>query len=238
MMDKLTDQQKKRMAEAGQAMLNMSHGVKNILQAIRSGREVMDKALEIGDLDVAKRAWGILRQNLDRIQKLSLDMLKFSKDETLNLKPCHFNRLVESVAQTLRPQANQRQINILVQVDEHLERVSMDPEQMADVILNLLINAIEAVEAKTGQVTVGTELDAKSQQVILRVSDNGPGIENIEQIFEPFHSTKPNVGAGLGLTITRQIIQSHAGTIVVKSVPNEGTVFTVHIPINPENPSE
>ena len=112
----------------------------------------------------------------------------------------------------------------------------MDAEQIRDVVMNLLINAIEAVEAKTGQVTVGTELDAKSQQVILRVSDNGPGIENAERIFEPFHSTKPNVGAGLGLAIVRQIVQKHAGAIDVQSLPNEGTGFTVRIPINSSNP--
>jgi len=230
-MDELSNQQKKRMTEAGQAAMNMSHGIKNIAQSMRSGREVMDKALEMGDLDVTKRTWGILRQNLGRIEKLSLDMLTFSKDETPNLKPCDFNLLVESVADMLRPQADQRQIIILVQVDENIEQVSMDAEQIRDVVMNLLINAIEAVEAGTGQVTVDTELDAKSRQVILRVSDNGPGIENIDQIFKPFHSTKPNVGAGLGLTITRRIVQKHTGTIVVKSSPNEGTIFTVRVPI-------
>ncbi|RKY03767.1 MAG: peptide-binding protein, partial [Planctomycetota bacterium] len=108
MMDKLTEQQKKHMAEAGQVVLNMSHGIKNIAQSMRSGREVMDKALESGDLEAAKRTWSILRQNLGRIEKLVLDMLKFSRDETPNLKPCDFNRLVESVVEMLRPQADQR----------------------------------------------------------------------------------------------------------------------------------
>ena len=237
-MDELSKEQKKRLMETGRAAVNVSHGVKNIAQSMRSGREVMDKALEIGDLDVAKRTWDILRGNLGRIEKLSLDMLKFSKDETPNLKPCDFNHLVESVADMLRPQADERQIKILVQVDENIELVSMDSEQMGDVVMNLLINAIEAVEAKTGRVTVSAELDAKSQQVILRVSDNGGGIEDTDRIFEPFYSTKPNVGAGLGLTITRQIIQNHAGTIAAKSVPNEGAVFTVCIPINPLLPAE
>ncbi len=229
-MDKLTEQQKKRMAEAGRAAMNMSHSIKNIAQSMRSGTEVMDKALQTGDLVVAKRTWPILGGNLGRLEKLTLDMLKFSKDETPNLKPCDLNRLVESVVKTIRPQADQQQVSIITEVDENLEQVSMDPDQMADVVMNLLINAIEAVNAKTGQVTVGTELDAKSQQVILRVRDNGPGIENTDPIFEPFHSTKPNTGAGLGLTITHQIIQNHAGTIVVKSMPNKGTIFTVRIP--------
>ena len=233
-MDKLTEQQKKRMAEAGRAAMNMSHGIKNILQAIGAGQNVMDEALDRHDIDVAKRTWNILKQNLERIQKLSLDMLKFSKDEALNLKPCQFNRVVESVVQTVRPQADRRQVSIIVRTDEQLEPQPMDPEKMRDIVMNLLINAIEAVEPKTGQVIVQTELDKNSQQVILRISDNGAGIENPEKIFEPFYSTKSNVGAGLGLTIARRIVQKHAGIIEARSLPGEGTTFTIRIPMNRE----
>jgi two-component system NtrC family sensor kinase len=233
-MDKLTEEQKKRMAEAGRAAMNMSHGIKNILQAIGAGQNVMDEALDRHDIDVAKRTWNILKQNLDRIQKLSLDMLKFSKDEALNLKPCQFNRLVESVVQTVRPQADQRQVSIIVRTDEQLEPLPMDPEKMRDVVMNLLINAIESVEPKTGQVIVQTELDTGNQQAILRISDNGGGIENPEKIFEPFYSTKDNVGAGLGLTIARRIVQKHAGIIEARSLPGEGTTFTIRIPMNRE----
>jgi two-component system NtrC family sensor kinase len=233
-MDKLTEEQKKRMAEAGRAAMNMSHGIKNILQAIGAGQNVMDEALDRHDIDVAKRTWNILKQNLERIQKLSLDMLKFSKDEALNLKPCQFNRLVESVVQTVRPQADQRQVSIIVRTDEQLEPLPMDPEKMRDVVMNLLINAIESVEPKTGQVIVQTELDTGNQQAILRISDNGGGIENPEKIFEPFYSTKDNVGAGLGLTIARRIVQKHAGIIEARSLPGEGTTFTIRIPMNRE----
>ncbi|MHC4386617.1 MAG: ATP-binding protein [Planctomycetota bacterium] len=229
-MDKLTEQQKKRMTEAGQAAMNMSHGIKNIVQSLRSGQEVMDEALQRRDMEVAKRTWNILKQNLDRIQKLSLDMLKFSKDEALNVQPCHFNRLVESVVQTVRPQADQRQIEIIVHADEQIEPVPLDTEKMQDVIMNLLINAIEAVEPKTGQIVVQTELDSNSQHVILQVSDNGPGIEDTRVIFEPFHSTKDNVGAGLGLTIARRVIQKHGGALEAKSLPGKGAMFTVRIP--------
>ena len=229
-MDKLTEQQKKRMTEAGQAAMNMSHGIKNIVQSIRSGQEVMDEALQRRDMEVAKRTWNILKQNLDRIQKLSLDMLKFSKDEALNVQPCHFNRLVESVVQTVRPQADQRQIEMIVHADEQIEPVPLDTEKMQDVIMNLLINAIEAVEPKTGQVVVHTESDCDGQHVILRISDNGPGIADTNIIFEPFHSTKDNVGAGLGLTIARRVIQKHRGALEAKSLPGKGAMFTVRIP--------
>ena len=179
-------------------------------------------------------AENILRQNLERIEKLSLDMLKYSKDEALNLKPCHFNHLVESAVKTIHPQTNQLQVEIIVQTDEKLQPVSMDAEKMRDVIMNLLVNAIEATEPKTGEVIVRTELDRDNQRVVLRVSDNGRGIGNTDQIFEPFYSTKDNVGAGLGLTIAHKIVEKHGGTLSAQSLPDEGATFTVCIPMNAE----
>jgi signal transduction histidine kinase len=225
-------EQKKRMMEAGQAAMNLSHGIKNILQAVRSGQDVMDEALNYKDIAQARRAWNILTRNLDRVQKLVLDMLKFSKDETPRRQPCHINRLVESVVEMLRPQADPRNIGIIVQCDEHLDQIPVDPDQMQDVIMNLLINAIEAVPPRTGQVVVHTELDSPNRQAVLRVSDNGPGIDDTRMIFEPFHSTKTNVGAGLGLTIARKIIGRHGGTIDVQSLPEEGSIFTVRLPLH------
>ncbi|MHC5120342.1 MAG: two-component system sensor histidine kinase NtrB [Planctomycetota bacterium] len=229
-MDKLSDEQQKRMAEAGRAALNMAHGIKNIAQSMRSGGEVMDTALETGDLDIAKRTWPILRQSLGRIEKLALDMLTFSADHPPDLQRCDLNRLVESVVQRLRPQAGQRQVTLSAEVAEGLPQVPMDAEQMTDVVMNLLINAIEAVEADTGTVTVRTELDAAANQVVLSIRDNGGGIENPDTIFEPFYTTKSNLGAGLGLAIARKIVENHAGTIEVQSTPGEETVFTVRIP--------
>ena len=228
---KQTVQQRQRMMQAGQAALNLSHGIKNLLQAIRSGQDVMDDAFGQRDVDQAKKAWSILKRNLDKIQKLVLDMLKFSKEEPPRRQPCQFNRLVETVVQMLRPQADQRQVGITIQADEHLGLVSIDPDQVQDVVMNLVLNAIEAVPQQTGQVTVHTEQDDSTKEVILRVSDNGKGIEDIRTIFEPFHSEKPHVGTGLGLSIAKKIIQMHQGTIEVQSLPGEGSIFTVRIPI-------
>lgn len=239
-MDKLSEEQKQRLAETGQAAVNMSHGIKNILQSIRSGRDVMDQALDRGNMDVARRTWTILRQNLDRIETLSLNMLKFSKDQELHPVLCDFNILIEDVVKMIQPQADDRHIKIIAQLDEHLEPVSVDPEQIQDVIMNLLINALEAVPSETSRIEVCTGSDKANQQVILSVSDNGPGIEDTSVIFEPFHSTKENVGTGLGLTIAQKIIATHHGSIDVQSKPGQGATFTVRLPQeqNQENKSK
>lgn len=230
-MEKLTEEQKKRMIEAGQAALNMSHGVKNILQAVRSAEEIMDLALEKRDLKRAERTWNLLKENLDRMQKVVLDTLKFSKDEALSLHPCDFNRLVQSVVETIRPQADLRQVKLSLQLDENLESIPMDPDKMRDAVLNLLINAIEAVEPKTGRVHIQTQLDQQSKQAFLRISDNGPGIKDIAAVFEPFYSTKDNTGAGLGLTIAQNIVHQHHGKLSVQSQIGQGAIFEIFIPI-------
>jgi signal transduction histidine kinase len=228
---KQTVRQRQRMVQAGQAALNLSHGIKNLLQAVRSGQDVMDDAFGHHDVDQAKKAWNILKRNLEKIQKLVLDMLKFSKEEPPHRQRCQFNRLVETVVQMLRPQADQRQVGITIHTDEQLELVSVDPDQMQDVVMNLLLNAIEAVPPQTGQVAVHTEQDEPGGQIILRISDNGKGIQDVRTIFEPFHSEKPHVGTGLGLSIAKKIVEMHHGAIEVQSLPGEGSVFTVKIPI-------
>lgn len=223
--------QKQRMMEAGQVALNLSHGIKNILQALRSGQDVMDDAIGYRDIDQAKKAWIILKRNIEKVQKLVLDMLKFSKEDKPQTQECQFNRLVESVVETLRPQADEKQIGITMQLDEHLLPAKVDPDQMQDVIMNLLLNAIEAVKPQFGQITVHTEMDNQQKHLLLLVSDNGKGIEDIRVIFEPFHSQKANIGAGLGLTIAKKIVKAHGGDIRVHSLPGEGSIFTVTLPL-------
>lgn len=227
---KQTARQRKRILEAGQAALNMSHGVKNILQALRSGQDVVDDAFGYNDIEQAKKGWAILKRNLDKMQKVVLDMLKFSREMPPKLQPCQFNRLVESVAEILRPQADQRQIALLLQLDEHIGQVQVDPDQMQDVVMNLMLNAIEAVAPQAGQVAVHTERDKETSELILRVTDNGRGIEDTGIIFEPFHTDKQGQGTGLGLAITRKIVHNHRGRIDVKTLLGEGAIFTVRIP--------
>lgn len=223
--------QQRRMIEAGQAALNMSHGIKNILQALRTGIDVMDQSFRRQDFEQARKSWGILRRNFHHIEKFVLDMLKFSKDDKPALQPCQFNRLVESAVEVVRPQAAERSVALTAQLDEHIELVQVDPDRMQDVILNLLLNGIEAAAPQTGQVTITTEQDTAEELLIIRVQDNGPGIEDTESIFRPFHSTKGKMGTGLGLPIAKKIVTAHNGIIDVQSIKDEGTIFTVKLPL-------
>lgn len=220
-----------RVSQAAQTTLNLSHGVKNILQAIRGGRDVVGLSLEKNDITRAKRGWEILCENLDKIEKLVLDMLHYSKDSKLNIKKSDLNAVVTSVAESLQASAREEEKQIIVSIDNNIKPIEIDADKIYDVILNLVLNAVQEVPKGTGVVEISTE--AKGQTVILSVSDNGPGVEDPESIFEPFHTTKAKVGTGLGLPIARKIVNQHDGTIEVKNQPKKGAVFTVTLPVEP-----
>jgi signal transduction histidine kinase len=160
-------------------------------------------------------------------------MLKFSKDLDLKLQPCQFNRLVESAVGIAQPQAQMRNIAVTFNLDEQIGLVRMDPDRMQDVILNLALNAIEAVEPSRGIVTIATEIDHDRKMLILRMSDNGLGIDDLSNLFEPFYSTKGQMGVGLGLAIVRKIVVQHQGSVDAQSIPGQGTTFTVRLPYLP-----
>jgi signal transduction histidine kinase len=226
-------ERRERIAQAGQTAVNLSHGIKNLLQAVATGREVVGHGLKTGDIERVKRGWNILNRNLERIHKLVVDMLKFSKESKAEFKSCHFNRLVESIVETLRSTAEENGVSTSVQTGERVGMAEIDSDKMQDVIMNLVLNAIEAAAAvEIGVVNVTTGLESGGEQLVFEVSDNGPGIGDTDSIFLPFHSAKPKVGTGLGLAITKKIVEQHNGTIEVKSEVGKGATFTVRLPVS------
>ena len=225
-------ERRERIAQAGQTAVNLSHGIKNLLQTIATGREVVSYGLKKGDMERVKRGWNVLDRNLERIHKLVVNMLKFSKESEVEFKSCEFDRLVESTVETLRNTAEERGVSTSVQTGEQVGLVEIDSDKIQDVILNLVLNAIEAAaESEVGVVNVATELESGGEHIVFAVSDNGPGITDMESIFLPFHSAKPKVGTGLGLAIAKKIVEQHNGSIEVKSKVGKGATFTVRLPV-------
>lgn len=222
-----------RIYQAGQAALTISHGVKNLLQAVQSALELLGGALNSGQLETAKKHYHLLARNLQKIQKTILDMLKFSKPSQPHFQMCWINRLIETTVSLVWPQAQQRQVSITTQLDQTLEQVQADPDLMQDAVLNLLLNALDAVPTQTGQIVVSTLRLDQQDGWQLKVADNGKGIADTSVIFEPFFTDKAGFGAGLGLAIVRQIVQAHQGTIDVQSSPGSGAIFTLTFPNNP-----
>ena len=146
--------QSERLATIGETVATLSHAIKNILQGLRGGADVVEMGLKKDDLKIAKGGWVIQKRNLDRIISLTMNMLAFSRQRRIELELTRIAPIVEECAQVLEGQCSSKQVALIVDVDPEMPPVPLDPSLIHQAIMNLLTNAVEAVEAETGAVTV------------------------------------------------------------------------------------
>ena len=237
--------QSERLAAMGETVASLSHSIKNILQGLRGGADVVEIGLRKDDLKVAKNGWAILKRNLDRIVGLTMNMLAFSRHRTMELELTKIGMVVEECAQLLERAAAEKGVALIVDVEPEMPPIAVDQNLMHQALTNLIGNAVEAVDENTGAVTVRVMFHEPSgiQHVVkgatgqtpyveVAVIDNGPGIpqDRLAWIFEPFNTTKGLRGTGLGLAVTRRIIYDHKGRIRVETATGKGSTFRVFIP--------
>jgi signal transduction histidine kinase len=222
-----------RLAAMGHTVASLSHSIKNILQGLRGGADAIELALNKDDLALAREGWPILARNLDRILNLTLNMLAYSRETGVDTELIDAGELIEDARELIARHCDARRIALVVDHDEHMPPVPADPVGMHQVLMNLLMNAVEAAPSKRGVVTIGTSFDAGGGRWELRVSDNGPGMTAAERAraFVPFATTKGQRGTGLGLAVTRKIVEEHGGRVVLESEPDVGTSVRVIMPI-------
>jgi signal transduction histidine kinase len=233
-----------RLAAMGETVASLSHSIKNILQGLRGGADVVELGLKKNDLKVASGGWGILKRNLGRIISLTMNMLAYSRPRTLEIELTRLAGLLEDCASLMQDQCAARDVAMILDVDPDIPPIGLDPGQVHQAVMNLLTNAVEAVEAKSGVVTLRANYrlpnpaapgTAGLAEARIDVIDNGPGIppEKAAKIFEPFFTTKGLRGTGLGLAVSRRIIEQHGGRIEVQSQLARGSVFSIILPVAP-----
>jgi signal transduction histidine kinase len=223
---------RERLAVAGETVAYLSHYIKNVLQGMRSGAEIVQRGLDRRDLPVTAQGWRIVERNLDRTYNLMMNMLAFSKEREPRFEPLQLNRIVEEVVQLVQRHADEKQAVLLTDLDEHAPPIPLDYDGVHQVILNVLTNAIDAVAPKTGKITVRTHYDADRHLALLSIADNGPGVppERRDRIFEPFYSSKGQGGTGLGLAVTRKIVHELGGEVELINPPDGGAEFQIRLP--------
>jgi two-component system NtrC family sensor kinase len=178
-----------------------------------------------------------------RCKEIVKDLLEFSRKSTHQRVPCSLNQSIRQTVDLLSKQALfksplflgpivQPSIQVVQEIDPDLPLISADPNRLNQILVNLIINAVDAMEGK-GTLTLRTYQNLSDKQVVLEVSDSGKGIptENIPKIFEPFFTTKEvGKGTGLGLSTVYGIVQEHGGTIEVRSTVGQGTTFILQFP--------
>ncbi len=232
--------QAERLAAVGETTAALSHSIKNILQALRGGADVVEMGLRAANVTQATKGWRIVDRNLEKIYNLTMNLLAYSKPREPKIEPVNPKKLIEECLELIAAQANEKGVMAVADIDVDHPAMPLDPDGMHQVIMNLLSNALDAVEPKTGLIRVVCRYDAEGKSSVIDVIDNGSGIppSMMKHMFELFHSTKGNRGTGLGLAVTKKIVDEHEGSITVKSNPGEGTTFTVRLPVYHETLSD
>ncbi len=232
--------QRERLVATGETVASLSHSIKNILQGIRGGADVVEMALKKSSLDEAKTGWKMLERNLDKVQSLTMNMLAYSKPRRPTLELTHLPHVLNECLELVRVPAANKSVTLLTEISTTQPPIPIDADGIHQAVLNLLLNAIDAVPANRGVVTLSAEYDALTQMTVIEVQDNGVGIAEKEQerIFAPFFSTKGQRGTGLGLAVTRKIVEEHNGTIAVISKVGQGTTFRIRLPMNSVAPAD
>jgi signal transduction histidine kinase len=225
--------QAEKLAAVGQTIAALSHHIKNIMQGVRFGGDMVRMALDADDKELLLKGWKLVEKNQARIDDLILDMLSYSKDREPAVEPTALNALVEDVLDVVRGRARELGVTLDWRPDE-LPTVPCDPEGIHKALLNVVGNAVDAVEGRAAprvEVSTGVSADGKFAEVA--VADNGPGIpaERLGEIFKPFVSSKGSKGTGLGLPVSRKILREHGGDVVVESTPGQGCRFVLRIPL-------
>ena len=217
-----------RLKSVGEVAAAIVHEIRNPLSAIKGAAQVIEK--EIPQDSPRRRFVAVIEEEVDRLNKLVTEFLTFARPRQPEKRPSDINQLIESILTFTSKEATKRGIRLVSQLDDHLPAVEVDAEQIRQVLLNLILNAIHAMP-QGGVVEVGSKRVGES--VELSVRDYGTGIDPgiRDKIFDPFFTTKPE-GTGLGLSVAYGLIKQHEGEIELGDVEGPGSMFIVRLPIS------
>jgi signal transduction histidine kinase len=159
-------------------------------------------------------------------------MLAWAKERPLEPEATDANDIAREVRELLAPAAGRRRVGVVIALDESLPPVEIDGPAIHQALTNLVLNAIEAAPERTGLVEIGTAYRVESDELVIRVTDNGTGIPDAvrARLFEPFVSSKGQRGTGLGLAVARKIAERHGGRLEVEQTSRKGTTFALVLP--------
>ncbi len=223
---------KERLAAVGQAISGVAHCVKNALNSMTGGSYILELGLENESLDRVAKGWDMVSRNTGFLKDLVKDMLVYCRRGGLRPASADVEQLLRESGAMVQESAAQKGIDVSVALQGDVPEVRLDALAMKRVLLNLLVNAVEACGSGC-RITLGARFDTAERTLHITVADDGPGMpEDVrEQLFEPFFTTKGSRGTGLGLAVAQKVIQDHQGSVQVESEVGRGTSFEICLPI-------
>jgi two-component system NtrC family sensor kinase len=221
--------QAEKMAAIGKLAAGVAHEINNPLTGVLTNSSLMLQDLPPDD-PRREDLQTIVNETL-RCRKIVKGLLDFARQTTPQKQELDLNQVVEDVLALIRNQASFRDIALKADLDTRLPRSMADGDQMRQVVLNIVLNAADAMP-HGGELEIVSAFDKSSNAVMIRISDTGTGIpeEIRDRLFEPFFTTK-KTGTGLGLAIAYGIVERHKGTLKVESTVGRGTTFEISLPV-------
>jgi signal transduction histidine kinase len=230
-----------RMAAVGQTVTELSHAIKNIANGLKGSIFVLGKGIELDDKKYLLEGWEMAEGNLKKIKNLSLDLLHYGKyaDPTFKMGDPH--QPVQEVVALMASKAKEHGIDLKMELSSEIKTLRFDPDGIHRCLLNLVTNAIDACNAddpadKDRTVTVRT-IKPEDWAIEYQVVDTGIGMDKKtrDKLFQSFFSTKGTSGTGIGLMMTKKIVDQHQGAIQVTSQKGVGSTVIVRLPRQPED---
>jgi PAS domain S-box-containing protein len=223
-----------RLVSLGEITASMAHEFNNPLGIVMGFTQ--DLLSETDPSDPHHRSLKIIDEESRRCEKIIQDLLQFARPKSTDLCPTDVKQVLEKTLGLVANHLYKQKIEAVTQLEEHLPKISADPQELEQVLVNLYLNAIDAMP-DGGRLTVG----AKASQGVpgirqeVTITETGFGIspEDLSKIFQPFFTARKKSGLGLGLPICDRIIKNHGGRIKVESQPGHGTTFEIYLPIAP-----
>jgi len=221
-----------RLAAVGETVAGLAHCVKNLLNSIQAGAYVVDMGLTKDQPESVTKGWDIVKRNNKLMSELLMDLMTYSKERKPVRKPTDVNAVCSEICRMMDAKAQSAGAELRHEPDPDLPQADLDPIGIQRCLSNLVTNALDAITGDNGVVLVATKWLPEPKLIEIRVADNGSGIseEAQAQIFDLFFSTKGSKGTGLGLAVTRKIIEEHGGSIGLESASGEGTEFLITLP--------
>jgi two-component system NtrC family sensor kinase len=216
-----------RLSSLGELTAGVAHELRNPLAGIKINTQIFSRKKDLPEME--KKLLKSTEEGIEKIQKIVDDMLHFAKPKASHFEEEEINEVVEKSLAILQTKLKKGNISFALERAQGLPRVTIDIHQIQQVLINLMLNAMQAME-RGGTLTVRT-FSENEDGVGVEVKDTGTGIprSHLKKIFDPFFTTKSE-GTGLGLSITLKILEKHGATIDVISEEGKGSTFTIHFP--------
>jgi two-component system sensor histidine kinase HydH len=219
--------QSEKMAALGAMIAEITHEIRNPLVSIGGFTRRLAKKIHNGE---DKKYINIILSEVERLEGIIHDNLSYLKEASLQLAETDTNAIIQDMLMLYEVEFTQRHIGIERSLSPGLPRLMLDAQQMKQALINIIKNAIEAME-NGGMLSIKTFFLTETNEAAIEIADTGPGIpaKVMHHIFNPYYSTKPR-GTGLGLPITNRIIKAHKGKIEIRNKDTGGAVFTIKLP--------